>query len=167
MKALHRLERALLSVLPAAATMLAGGGYPIQTAAQQPQVIIFNPWARATPSHVGTAAVYMILTSEMDDRLSNVATPIAQQAELHRTTNEGGVIRMRPVSGGLELPAGKPVSLSPAGYHIMLIGLKEPLRAGKSVPVHLTFERAAPADIQVMVQPISGTAGSMPGMKMN
>lgn len=167
MKARQRSRRELLVGLLVTVAMLAGGDFPIQAAAQQPQVTVANAWARATPPHAETAAAYMTLTSEMDDRLMNVSTPVAQRAELHRTTDEGGVMRMRPVTGGLELPARKPVSLSPGGYHLMLIGLKAPLLAGKTVPLHLTFEHAAPIDIQATIQPLSGGSGSMSGMKMN
>jgi hypothetical protein len=74
---------------------------------------------------------------------------------------------MRPVPGGLELPPGKPVSLQPGGYHIMLTGVKAPLQGGQSIPVRLTFEHAAPLDIMVTVRPLTGGSGSMPGMKMD
>jgi copper(I)-binding protein len=55
---------------------------------------------------------------------------------------EGGVMRMRAVAGGLELPAGKAVELKPGGYHVMLMDLKQPLNAGDVVPVTLVFEGA-------------------------
>jgi copper(I)-binding protein len=109
----------------------------------------------------------MTLTSPTEDRLVGILTPIAQQAELHRTTNQGGIMRMRPVVGGVELPAGKPVSLRPGGYHVMLTGLKTSLQAGQSIPLHLTFAHAAPVDVEATVRPLTAGSGSMPGMKMN
>lgn len=109
----------------------------------------------------------MTLLSASGDRLVGVSTPLAQQAELHRTTNEGGVMRMRPVTGGLALPAGKPVSLSPGGYHIMLVGLRSQLRPGENVALHLTFAHSGPVDANAAVRPLGAGSGSMPGMSMN
>jgi periplasmic copper chaperone A len=108
----------------------------------------------------------MTLTSATEDKLIGVSTPAAQQAELHQTTNQGGIMRMRPVAG-LELPAGKSVSLRPGGYHIMLTGLKTQLQPGQNIPLHLTFAHAAPIDVEATVRPVTASSGSMPGMKMN
>lgn len=109
----------------------------------------------------------MTLFSAGGDRLVRVSTPVAQQAELHRTTREGGVMRMRRVAGGLALPASKPISLEPEGYHVMLIGLKRQLQPGETVPLRLTFANSAPVDTNATVRPIGAAPESMPGMKMN
>jgi copper(I)-binding protein len=52
---------------------------------------------------------------------------------------EGDIMRMRDIAGGLDLPAGKTVELSPNGLHLMLTGLKQPLAAGTAVPLVLQF----------------------------
>jgi copper(I)-binding protein len=154
-------------MLSGAGIALVSGLSPSAGQAQQPQVTVTNAWARATQPHITTSAVYMTLTSVTSDRLVGTSTSAAQQAELHRSTEEGGVVRMRPVVDGLELPAGKAVSLTPGGYHVMLTGLKAPLQPGQTVPLHLTFTHSPPVDVEVTVRsPLSGS-GSMPGMKMN
>ncbi|MBV9784545.1 MAG: copper chaperone PCu(A)C [Acidisphaera sp.] len=130
--------------------------------AQAPQVSVQNAWSRATPPHASTGVIYLTLTSANDDRLIGASSPVAERAELHETTMDGGIMRMRPVEGGLDLPAGKPVTLGPGGAHIMLTGLKTPLRQGQSVPVHLMFARAAPADVQAKVQAIGATGPAAP-----
>jgi periplasmic copper chaperone A len=167
MKMPQYTRRAVLTALAGAGFALISGLHPSGAAAQSPQVTVSDAWSRATPPHAQTGVVYMTLTSAAGDKLIGVSTPVAQQAELHRTTNQGGVMRMRPVVGGLELPAGKRFSLKPGGYHIMLMGLKTSLQAGQSVPLRLTFAHAAPVDVEATVRPLTAGSGSMPGMKMN
>ena len=141
--------------------------------AQQPQPVqASGVWARATPPRAATAAIYMTLTSPVGDRLTGASTPVAAKAAVHEMRMEGNIMRMRAVEGGLDLPAGKPVTLKPGGYHVMLEGLKAPLKPGETVPMHLTFQKAPPLDVTAQVQPI-GAAGpgnsghsGMPGMSM-
>lgn len=145
---------------------LAAGGLPSPALhAQAPAVAAQNVWARATALHASTGAIYMTLTSPSGDRLTGVSSPAAAKAEVHETRMDGNVMRMRPVEGGLDLPAGKPVALAPGGYHVMLQDLKQPLTRGQTVPLHLTFEHAAPLDVVAEVQPIgaSGPGGQGAG----
>jgi copper(I)-binding protein len=83
----------------------------------------------------------MELVSRADLALTGVASPAAARAELHRTSMEEGVMRMRPVAS-IDLPSGKAVKLAPGGLHIMLFDLKQPLKPGDKVPLTLTIERA-------------------------
>jgi len=78
------------------------------------------------------------------------STPVAATAEVHETTNDNGVMRMRPVPT-LALEPGKSVTLTPGGYHLMLMGLKHPLKQGDSFPLTLTFAHAAPVTVQVSI----------------
>ena len=147
---------------------LAGGA-----AAQQPAPIeATNAWSRATTPGIATGSIYLTLTSPTGDKLVGITSPAAAHAGVHEMQMDGNVMKMRAVEGGLDLPPGKPVTLSPGGYHIMLEGLKAPLKQGATVPVHLTFDKASPVDIEAKVQPIGSSgpkpvAPATPGMKMN
>jgi copper(I)-binding protein len=114
--------------------------------------------------------VFVTLTSPTGDKLLTASSPAAAKASVHETQMEGTVMRMRPVEGGLPLPAGKAVKLSPGGYHIMLEGLKAPLKPGADVPVTLTFAQSPPLEITAHVMPVGspgpGGMAAMPGMKM-
>jgi periplasmic copper chaperone A len=167
MKTPQQTRRGMLIALAGGGFALSNGLYASWAAAQSAQVTVSDAWSRATPPHAQTGVVYMTLTSAAGDRLIGVSTPVAQHAELHRTTNQNGIIRMRPVEGGLELPAGAPVSLKPGVYHIMLMGLKTSLQAGQSVPLRLTFAHASPVDVEATVRPLTAVSRSMSGMKMN
>ncbi len=140
------------------------------SAQQAAPVTVQNAWARATTPGVSTGGVYVTLTSPAGDRLVSASSPVSAKAALHEMRMDGTIMRMRALPDGLDLPAGTPVTLTPSGIHLMLEGLKAPLRQGSTVPVHLVFQKAPPADIQAPVQSIgaSGPGGPavMPGMSM-
>lgn len=87
------------------------------------------------------AGAYMEIVSRTPLALTGVASASAATAELHSTSMEGGVMRMRPVAR-IELPAGKAVKLAPGGLHIMLVDLRQPLKPGDRVPLTLTVQGA-------------------------
>ena len=135
------------------ATACAAAEQPGQTA---PRIEITQPWARATPgtSHIG--AVYLTIRSAAADRLVAASTPVAARAELHESAMAGMVMKMRPLAA-VAIPAGQSVAFAPGGMHIMLVGLKAPLRAGQSFPLTLTFAKAGPQTVTVMI----GKVGAM------
>jgi hypothetical protein len=100
----------------------------------------------------------MTLRSTAADRLVSAGTPVADTTELHTTVRDGDVMRMRPVAG-IDLPAGRPVALSPGGLHVMLLGLRAPLKEGETIPLTLTFERAGTIEVRVPVARAGATGG--------
>jgi hypothetical protein len=123
------------------------------------KITIHDPWARASLGTTGSSAVYMTLEIEGDepDRLVAAATPMAERAELHTHVMDQGVARMRPVSA-VEVAPGAPTVLQPGGLHLMLMGLKQQLVEGDTLPLTVTFEKAGSAEIEV---PILGLAAGM------
>jgi copper(I)-binding protein len=112
-----------------------------------------QPWARATPGRVPNGAVYLTLTNEgaTADRLVAASSPAAKHAGLHMHSMEEGVMKMQPVKA-MEVAPGSPTVLKPGGLHIMLMGLKAPLKEGERFTVTLTFERAGSVEVEVMVE---------------
>lgn len=102
----------------------------------------------------GMGAVFVTLVNDGDapDRLLSAQCEIADVVELHETRVEDNVARMRPVAGGIEVPARGRVELKPGGYHIMLMGLQRPLMAGDRFPVVLQFERSGALTIEAVVR---------------
>ncbi len=119
-----------------------------------PGVQVTDARARATAPGQTVGAAYATITSPAQDRLLGIDTPVAGRAELHTVTLDGTIMRMRPVEGGIPLPAGQPVALAPGGLHIMLVDLKAPLQAGQSFPLTLRFEHAPALTVTVPVEPI-------------
>ena len=70
--------------------------------------------------------------------------------------NDNGVMKMRPIAGGIALDSGKSVAFEPGGRHIMLMGLKAPLKAGDKFPITFVFAHAAPMTVSVTVEGMSG-----------
>ncbi len=119
--------------------------------AQQTGVQVENAWSRATvPGQTGV--IYLTITDTgAPDRLTSVASPVAASAALHESFSENGVSKMREIAG-LAVSPGTPVTLAPGGYHIMLMGLKQPLKQGDAFPVTLTFEKAGQVTANVTVE---------------
>ena len=115
--------------------------FMLPAAAAVAQVTVKEPWVRATVTQQTATGAFMQLSSERGARLVEVRSPAAAQAELHEMKMDGDVMRMRPLPA-LEIGAGKTVDLKPGGYHIMLTGLKSPIKTGDSVPITLVVEDA-------------------------
>lgn len=86
-----------------------------------------------------------------DDRLVSVSSPIADHVEIHEMSMQGEVMKMRPLKDGLPVKAGETVELQPGGFHLMFMGVKQPVRAGESVKATFTFEKAGAVDLDLPV----------------
>jgi copper(I)-binding protein len=106
---------------------------------------------RGTPMGV----VYLRIENHGDeaDRLVSVQSSAARRAQLHETVHDGETVKMERRSD-LEIPSGGEVELAPGGLHIMLIGVREPLRSGQKLPLRLEFERAGSLQLWVPVVPL-------------
>jgi copper(I)-binding protein len=127
-----------------------------------------HPWARPTAGPNKLGAAYLILknTGQEADTLQSVSSPDAEKAEIHEHTQDAqGIMRMRPVQGGLKIPAGGSVEFKPGGYHIMLFGLKHNLEEGQQLPLKLHFAHAGDLDIEVKVEKAPAGSAGMHGHK--
>ena len=115
-------------------------------------ISITDPHARPTvPGQPGGAAYLTLENTGSADRLVGVASPVAQSAGIHTMRMDGDIMRMRE-AGELPLPPAAKVAMKPGmGYHIMLNGLKQPLKEGATFPMTLTFEKAGKVEVTVIV----------------
>lgn len=115
---------------------------------------IDHPWARPTVTTRQPGAAYFTIRNdgETDARLIE-ARPIdfAEVAELHTHINDDGVMRMRPVAGGVVIPAGETIRFEPGGLHVMLFGLEAPLTEGSPQSLTLVFEDLGEIDVMLAV----------------
>lgn len=102
-------------------------------------VIVSDASVRATAPGQDSATVRFSITSKDEARLVTIASPVAGAVEIHGMTHENGMMKMRAMEF-LPLPAGKLVKLGAGGTHGMLLRLKNPLKAGDSVPLVITVE---------------------------
>lgn len=116
-----------------------------------------NAWARATAPGQEAGMADLTMTSKQAAALLVASSPVCKTVEIHSMTHENGVMKMREVKM-IELPAGKSMNLGESGYHLMLIGLKAPLKAGEAVPLTLTFRvgsRMAKVETKAEVRPLT------------
>ncbi|HXP95961.1 MAG TPA: copper chaperone PCu(A)C [Telmatospirillum sp.] len=112
-------------------------------------LIIETPWARASAG--SAAGAFLSIRNEgPDDKLMTVSSPLAADVQLHVTIKDGDVMKMRAVDG-LDVPRDGKAVLQPGGSHIMLMGLKAPLKEGDSLPLTLHFAKAGTVEIMVPV----------------
>lgn len=132
-------------------------------AAAGPGIAIADAWARATAPGSTVGAAYFTLRNDGpgSDVLLSVASAAAQSAELHRTSVEHDVARMRP-AGEIGIGPGHTLAAEPGGLHVMLTGLHAPLVEGTQVPLELTFRHAGTMTVAVTVRP-AATGGMLLG----
>jgi len=130
---------------------------------------ITQPWARATPKGAASGAAYMTVTNTgpKAERLSCLSSDAAAKCEIHEMSMDGGVMRMRPVEGGLEIRPGQTVTLKPGGFHVMLTGLKAPLQQGKMLEATLQVDGGQTAQVEFPIAPVGAPGpGGMAGGHM-
>jgi copper(I)-binding protein len=123
---------------------------------------------RASLGGSANSAAYMVIANSgpKPDRLVSVDCACAVQAEVHRSSMEGGVMSMAP-AGPVEIPAHGRVVFAPGGLHVMLTGVKHPLIDGRRQAMTLSFERAGriEAGFDVRTRIVSEGMAAMPGMR--
>lgn len=131
---------------------------PVETATSR--IAVEQGWSRETAPGQDTGGAFLTIVNSggAGDRLLGGTTPAADDVQIHTVDMADGVMRMRQLTGGLEIPAGETVTLAPGGHHIMLMSLQRPLAQGETVPLTLEFEIAGRVDVDLAVQPI-GSAG--------
>lgn len=118
-------------------------------------LVLHHAWARATPGGAKSGAAYVEIENKGDqpDKLLGAASDVAAMVEIHTMSMENDMMVMKP-AGVLDIPAHGKVVLKPHGLHIMLMGLKQPLKEGDTFAVTLSFEKAGNVELQVVVDKI-------------
>lgn len=134
------------------------------------ELLAAEGWARETTESAVNGVAYLTIVNgtHNGDKLLGVSADFAEKAEIHRSVEEEGVARMKPVPDGLPIPSGATLKLAPGGLHIMLMGLKEPLKAGDVKILNLTFSEAGEKAVPIIVRSLSEDAdGVMSAGDMN
>ena len=149
---MNRVSRAALAALVASTSFCAPAWA---------QVSAKEAWVRATVPEQKATGAFMQLKSPAGGRLVEVRTGVAGVVELHEMSMEGTTMKMRAVPG-IDLPAGQAVDLRPGGLHVMLMGLKQPLKEGQTVTLTLVVEgpdkKRETVDVKALVRPLGATS---------
>lgn len=149
----HTIEIVIAAALTVAALVILFTGTPAAADQQANKITVSSAWSRPSVGDQATGVIYLTINNPTAtaDKLISVQTVVSKEAMLHETTNEGGVMRMRHVHGGIEIAPNTSLKLAPASYHIMLMGLKAPLTRGQTFLAELSFEKAGNMEIPVTV----------------
>lgn len=123
------------------------------------EIEIAHPWSRETPEGAKVAAGYLVVRNNgaEADRLVAVTGEIAGRTEIHEmAVDDKGVMTMRPLGQGIEIPAGGEVELKPRSYHLMFMELKSAPKEGESFAGTLTFEKAGTVEVEFSVDAMGG-----------
>ncbi len=148
--------------LVAGALALAAATPVVAQSVKRGDLSIATAWTRQTAPGQANGGGFMTISNAggQADRLVGGSSPAAARVEIHTMSMDGGIMRMRPLPDGLAVPARGRLELKPGSYHIMLIGLKAPLKLGTTVPLTLRFQRGGAVTVQLKVEAISHGTGA-------
>ncbi len=124
------------------ATTLAAGKNPL---------VVSQAQARASMGKMPNSAAFLQIENQgkTEDALLSASSPVAERVEMHSMSMEGDVMKMRAVES-IAIKPGDKITMQPGqGYHLMLMGLKKPLKAGEKIPVTLNFRDAGKIKLSV------------------
>jgi periplasmic copper chaperone A len=115
---------------------------------------IDHPWTRATPQGAKVAGGYLVIHNDgaEPDRLVSAGFAASASTELHEMAMQGSTMIMRELPKGIDVPAGKSVTLAPGGLHLMFMGLNDRLAEGGSIKGHLVFEKAGRIEVDFKIE---------------
>ena len=132
----------------------------------QAQVTVADPWVRATVPQQKATGMFAAVTAAKGGKVVSASSPVAEVVEIHEMAMDNNVMRMRAVPA-LDLPAGKAVELKPGGFHVMLMGLKQQIKEGDTVPVTLVVEgqdgKREAVEVKAPVRAMATSQGSAQG----
>jgi len=125
------------------------------------QVSVEQPWSRATPpgAKIGVGFMQLRNSGFAAERIVGASSPLAGKVEMHVTTREGDVMKMREVTS-FEIAAGGTFELKPGGAHLMLMSLRKPLQKGDRVPLTLKLESGGVLEVEL---PVAAMGARGPG----
>lgn len=130
------------------------------------QTRVDDAWVRATVAGQPSTGAFMTLQADSDSKLLSVHSPVAKTVQIHQSSMKNDVMSMRQVES-VELPAGKPVSFDPHGYHVMLMDLTAQVKEGDKVPLILTVENAKGEKETIKVEAEARALGMADHSKMH
>lgn len=135
--------------------LLALGLSAAQTAMGADSIRVRDGWSRATPPGIEVGVAYLAIENHgKPDRLLGASSPIAKRVELHISAMKDGVMTMRHLDV-VDIKPDAVTRFGPGGRHIMLIGLKHPLKKGDTFPLTLTFKNTGTVRISVHVHALT------------
>ena len=133
---------------------------------QAETTLVEDAWVKAVDD--GMTAAFAVLTNDghHDAQIVAATSPASPMLELHEVVvGDDGASTMRPVDGGLVVPAEGSLTLEPGGLHIMFMGVTKPLVPGAEIEITLEFADGSTQTITAVVKEFTGAEEEYaPGM---
>lgn len=136
-------------------------------------ITVSGAFVRATPKGAQSAGGYLTISNAGSAAVTftGASSEAASAVDIHSMAMNGDVMEMKPVEGGLAVPAGGSVTLDPMGYHLMLTGMEQPFVEGQCVEMILHFATAGDLPIELniggMAQRVPPTGEGMTSAPMD
>lgn len=133
--------------LPIAAIMLV-------SCAPEPELRIDDAYVRlaATPKNPA-AAYFMVVGGPKADRLMDVSSPVVIRTEMHESmAGSGGMMSMKPIEGGIDVPAGSGIEFKPGGKHVMMFNVNPGIIPPRTLPMIFTFRSGERISVDARVK---------------
>jgi len=127
---------------------------------------VAHPWVRMTPAGAKVGGGYLVIENDgsAPDRLVSATAPdVSDRVEIHEMAVKDGIMTMRMLPDGVDVPPHGKVALAPGGYHLMMMDLKKPLVQGERIKGTLTFAKAGTVNVEFAVEGMGGPKGSAAG----
>jgi copper(I)-binding protein len=120
----------------------------------QSTLVIADAWALPSPRGTKVAAGFFTVANggSESDRLIGATSARAGRMEVHEIASDGGVVKMRQLSAGFEVPSGGSAMLKEDGVHLMFLDVDTPFTEGETIPVALSFEKAGTIEVTMRVK---------------
>jgi copper(I)-binding protein len=163
--AVHPDTRAVELIIAQAQTEQSGQGAMSGVATfKLGDLTVTSPWTRATPGGAKIAGGYLKITNNgaSADRFVGAKSDVSDRVEIHEMSMSDGVMKMRPLSNGVEIKPGETIELKSGGYHLMFMDLKQPLTQGDTLRAKLQFEKAGSLEVDFNVNALGATGANAP-----
>ncbi|MBS7706484.1 copper chaperone PCu(A)C [Chelatococcus asaccharovorans] len=164
--AIHRpVVRVLTALALAAPLLVAAQPAAVAHEFKAGNLEVKHPWSRATPPGAKVAGGYFVIVNSGDtaDRLISATAEIAGRTEIHEMNVKDGVMTMREMPKGIEVPAKGEVAFQPGSYHVMFLDLKKAPKQGEPFSGTLTFEKAGTVPVSFTVEAIGASPSGKDG----
>ena len=119
-------------------------------------ITVADAWVKAADTGMTAAFGELDNTTAADVTITGASSPAATSMELHEVVEDNGSMVMQPVKGGFTVPANDHLHLEPGGYHLMLMDVTAPIKAGDDVTFTLTCSDGATTEFTAQAKTYTG-----------
>ena len=128
--------------------------YAPMLAAQSSGLQVTDAYIRPMPPGRTTTAGFLTLTNNAEQvcQITGFESSLSRRIEIHEHLHVDGMMRMRPVTRGLALPAGETLKFQPGGLHIMLFNIDSKLDVGGVTQLKMNTDQCGSVEFTASIR---------------